>query len=168
MLRRIDCCVGEELLAKLSTPGFRHDLEQARWLLSLQYLREHFIFRPEGHSASLFHRQKEIHSADCAWAVGDHDRDATARADAEYGLRQRGIAFGIEIGIGLVENHQEWIAIERAGQRYALRLSRRERSRLLGRFAYRIRSAEKRSYRGRRRSLLPPVSRSDRHRVRNG
>ena len=39
----------------------------------------------------------------------------------------RALAFGVEVGIGLVEHHQEGIAVERASQRDALALPGRER-----------------------------------------
>ena len=35
---------------------------------------------------------------------------------------ERFVSFGIEVGIRLVENHQEWIAVDGAGERDPLRL----------------------------------------------
>ena len=55
--------------------------------------------------------------------MGNDDHDAAARAHAENRLGQRLLAFGIEIGIGLVEHDQERIAIERARERDPLLLS---------------------------------------------
>ena len=54
-----------------------------------------------------------------------------ARAKAEDGAGQRFVAFGIEIGIGLVEHDQERIAIKRARERDALRLAGRQRAAML-------------------------------------
>ena len=58
-----------------------------------------------------------------------HDGAALARAADRAG--QRLVAFGIEIGIRLVEHDQERIAVERARQRDALRLAGRQRGALL-------------------------------------
>ena len=58
----------------------------------------------------------------------DHHHDGAARAQPENGARQRLVAFGIEIGIGLVEHDKERIAIERARERQALRLPGRQRA----------------------------------------
>ena len=61
----------------------------------------------------------------------DDDHDAAALAHAEDGAAQRLVALGVEIGIGLVEHHQERIAVERARERDALRLAGRQRRALL-------------------------------------
>ena len=58
--------------------------------------------------------------------MGDHDDDAAALADALDRGRQRHVAVGVEIGIGLVEHHQERIAVERARQPDQLPLPGRE------------------------------------------
>ena len=58
--------------------------------------------------------------------MSDDDDDAAALPHTEDRLGQGGIAFGIEIGIGLVEHHQEGIAIERPGKGDALALPGRE------------------------------------------
>ena len=58
----------------------------------------------------------------------DHDGDGAAGAQPENGAGQRFIAFGIEIRVGLVQYDQERIAVERASERDALRLSGRERA----------------------------------------
>ena len=50
-----------------------------------------------------------------------------ARAHAENGLGERLLAFGVEIGIGLVEHDQERLAVERAGERDPLLLAGRQR-----------------------------------------
>ena len=52
-----------------------------------------------------------------------HDDDAAALAHAEDCLRERLVAVGVEIGIGLVEHDQERVAVERARERDALALA---------------------------------------------
>src|SRR5271165_900471 len=126
MLRRIDRRVGVDLARTLCAPGFRDDLERPRRLLAMQHLGEDFVFRAERHRSTFLHGQEEIDPGDGARAVGNHDCDAAAGADAENRLRQGGVAFGIEIGVRLVQNHQERVAIERAGKRNALGLPGRQ------------------------------------------
>jgi hypothetical protein len=106
---------------------FRHDLERAcgGWLLAIKHLGNDFVLRAECYGAAFLHRQKEIDASDRARPMRNHDCDSPAGADGENGLGQGGIALGIEVGVGLVENHQERIAIERACERNALCLSRR-------------------------------------------
>jgi hypothetical protein len=52
-----------------------------------------------------------------------HDDDCAACARGADRAGQRIIALGVEIGIGLIEDDQEWIAIQRSRQRDTLRLS---------------------------------------------
>ncbi len=56
----------------------------------------------------------------------NHDHDAAARAYFHNRLGQRLVALGVEVGIRLVEHHEERIAIERARERDALALAGRE------------------------------------------
>ena len=56
----------------------------------------------------------------------DHDGNGAARAQPQDCARQRLIAFGVEIGIRLVQYDQKRIAVEGARKRDALRLSGRE------------------------------------------
>ena len=72
---------------------------------------------PKATARPSFIAKRQIHSGDCAWAVRDHDHDAAAGADAENGLRQCRLAFGIQVGIRLIQNHQERIVVERARER---------------------------------------------------
>ena len=58
--------------------------------------------------------------------MGNDHHDATAGANSENGLGECLFAFGIEIGIGLVEHDQERLAVESAGERDSLLLSGRE------------------------------------------
>ena len=69
-----------------------------------------FLLRPELLLAALGHDQSMVDAGDRARAMGDHHDDAAARAHAEDGVRQRLVAFGVEIGIGLVEHDEERIA----------------------------------------------------------
>ena len=81
-------------LALLSAPKFGNYLERARRRrLSVQHPRKDFIFWAEGHRTSLLHRQNQVHSGGCGRAVRNHDRDATAGADAENGLGRSRIPF---------------------------------------------------------------------------
>ncbi len=57
----------------------------------------------------------------------DDDHDPAARPNAENGLGERLLAFGVEIGIGLVEHDQERLAVERARERNSLLLSSGQR-----------------------------------------
>ena len=59
--------------------------------------------------------------------MGDDDGDAAAPADRQDRLGQRRVALGVEVGVGLVEDDEERVAIERAGQRDALALAGGER-----------------------------------------
>ena len=73
--------------------------------------------------------------------VRDHHDDGAAFARGADRPRQRLVAFGVEIGIRLVEHDQERIAVERARQRHALRLAGRQRGALLADLACRSRRA---------------------------
>ena len=72
------------------------------------------------------HHQHLVEIGERRRAVRDHDDDAAALAHALNGGRQRDVAVGVEIGIGLVEHHQERIAVERPRQPDQLPLSGRE------------------------------------------
>jgi hypothetical protein len=52
----------------------------------------------------------------------DDHRDCAACAQSENCAGQSLVTFGIKIRIRLVEHDQEWIAVERASKRNALRL----------------------------------------------
>ena len=71
---------------------------------------------------ALVEHQHVIDRGHRAWPVGDHDRDAAAGANPADGVAQCLLAVCVEIGIGLVEYHQERVVIERARQRDALTL----------------------------------------------
>ena len=93
----------------------------------LHHLGQHRVLGSERLHAPLGHHHQLVDAGERAGAMRDDDDDAAARAHAHNGLRQRLIAVGVEIGVGLVEHDQERIAVERAGQRDALPLSGRER-----------------------------------------
>src|SRR5215203_6954974 len=82
-----------------------------------------FITRTEGLRLALVHHEHQINSRKRTWPVSDDDDGATARAHASNGGREGLLARGVEVGIGLVENHQERIAVERAGQGKTLPLA---------------------------------------------
>ena len=64
----------------------------------------------------------------------DDDHDPAARPHAENGAGERLLAFGIEIGVGLVEHDQERLAVERARERDPLPLSGGQRRAALAEF----------------------------------
>ena len=97
----------------------------------LQHLRQHLLLRTEGLHAAVLQHQDLVDRLDADRPVRDHDHDGAALAGGAHRAAQRLVAFGIEIGIGLVEHDQEGIAVQRAGQRHALRLARRQRGALL-------------------------------------
>src|SRR5262245_560765 len=124
--RRMDCRVAAAGGFKLSAPRVRNHSQRGSRRLSLQYFRKHVVSRTGGDNRPLLHCKKQIDPGDRARSVRDHDHDAAAGAHAENGLGQCRVAFGIQIGIRLVKNNQEGIAIERARERDSLCLSRRQ------------------------------------------
>src|SRR5205814_8143166 len=58
----------------------------------------------------------------------DDNGDGAAGAQPKNSAGQRLVAFGIEVGVRLVEHDQERVAVERASERDALRLSGRQRA----------------------------------------
>ena len=97
----------------------------------MQNLGQDFVLRPEGLHAPIVHDQNLIDAGNGAWAVGDDDDDALAFAHAENCAGQRFVALGVEVGVRLIENDQERIAVDRAGERDPLRLAGGKRSALL-------------------------------------
>ena len=92
-----------------------------------EHLAQHLIPRPKGLLSALVQNQNLIHRSKRAGTMRDHDDDTAAgtnalRSPASGPLRPR-----VEIGVGLVQNDEEWIAIERAGERNSLALTRRQR-----------------------------------------
>ena len=85
-----------------------------------------FVARAESLDAALLHDADEIHVAEGGGAVGDDDHDAAAFAHRQNGAVQGLVAGAVEAGIGLVEDDQEGIAVERTGERHALALAARE------------------------------------------
>ena len=55
-------------------------------------------------------------------AMSDDYYDATPRPHTQDGFCQCCLAFGIEVGVGLVQHNQERIPIESTCQRYSLAL----------------------------------------------
>ena len=88
---------------------------------------EHLILGSECLLLAVGHDQNLIDCRDSARPVGDHYGDAAARSNIHDCIRKRRLAVGIEIGIRLVEHDQEGIAIEGAGECYALSLASGER-----------------------------------------
>ena len=99
----------------------------ARWASSvdglwLQLLCENLFLRSEGRHAAILDDTDHVDSCERARPVGDHHGDATSRLDADDGLGKGGFAFGVEVRVRLVEDDEERIAVERAGQADALAL----------------------------------------------
>ena len=88
----------------------------------MQDLGQNFVLRTEGLHLALVHDQDFVDAGDSAGTVSDDDDDAFTFAHAKNCARERFVAFGVEVGIRLVENHQEWIAVDGAGERDPLRL----------------------------------------------
>ena len=63
--------------------------------------------------------------------MGNDDDDAFAFAHAKNCMGQRFVALGVEVGVRLIENDEEWIAVDCAGERDPLRLAGGKRSALL-------------------------------------
>ncbi len=82
------------------------------------------LLGPEGLLTPLRHHEQEVDAGDRTRPMGDDDHDPAARAHAEDRLGQRLLALGIEIGIGLIQHHEEGVAKERACQCDALLLAR--------------------------------------------
>ena len=88
-----------------------------------QDLRKHFVLRSEGLHPALVHHQHHVGARKRARAMGDDDDDAAAGTHAEDRFAQRLLALRIEVGIRLVENDEEGIAVERPGKRETLPLA---------------------------------------------
>ena len=76
-----------------------------------------------GLQAAVVHDQNGVDGGKGARPMRDHDRDATAGADAEDGPRQCLFAFGVQVRIWLVEDDKEGIPVESARTRDTLALS---------------------------------------------
>ena len=88
----------------------------------MQELGQNFILRTKRLRPALVHDQDLINAGDGAGTMSDDDDDAFAFAHAKNCARECFVSFGVEVGIRLVENHQEWIAVDGAGERDPLRL----------------------------------------------
>ncbi len=58
--------------------------------------------------------------------MGHHDADAPPRPDPEDRRGEGVLALGVEVGVGLVQHHEERVAVEGAGEADALALACRE------------------------------------------
>jgi hypothetical protein len=106
-----------------------HDLQWYRRSGGLTpQLGERLVPRPEELRPSVDHHQHEVDAGERAGPVRDHDGDTASRPHPCNRLGQRFLAFGIQIGIGLVEHHQERLAVERTRQSNSLLLAGGERS----------------------------------------
>ena len=154
----LSSCRRRSLITELSqrsscsrAPAFRNNLERPRHRRAAAAPWPGL--RPSGRwpaARPLIHDKNLVDAGDRARPMRDDDDDAVALAHAENRLGQSFVALRVEIGIGLVEHDQERIAIERAGERDALRLAGRERSAVLADLASRSLPAAARSDRARR------------------
>lgn len=71
---------------------------------------QHLVARAEGVHASILHDPHDVYGGNGARPVRDDDGDPLPFTDMTDGLRHRRLAFGIQIGIGLVEDHEKGIA----------------------------------------------------------
>ena len=80
-------------------------------------------FGPKADELAVLHDADQIDGRERARAMSDHDGDAAAARDAFDRLRQRRLALRVEVGVRLVEDDQEGIAVERPGKADALALA---------------------------------------------
>jgi hypothetical protein len=92
---------------------------------------EDFLLRAELLLPALGHDEDIVDAGDCTWPVRDRHCDRAASAQPKDRARQRLVALGIKVRIGLIQHDEEWIAIERAGKRDTLCLSGRERAAMI-------------------------------------
>ena len=92
-----------------------------------EHLAQHFFLLAEGGDAAVDHGERHVDAFERARPVRDDDGDAAAPAHRQDRLGQRRVALGVEVGVGLVEDDEERVAIERAGERDALALAGGER-----------------------------------------
>src|SRR3954452_14496595 len=85
------------------------------------------LFRPEHLGFAVRHHQHLVDRGERTGPMRDYDRNPTPCSHICNGLREGLLAFRIEVRVGLVQHHQERIAVEGASQRNALTLAARER-----------------------------------------
>ena len=95
-------------------------------VIAAHHLGQHFLLGPEGDLAAGLEHQQLVERGHGAWPVRDDDGDAAVGADPGDRVGEGRLAFGIEVGVGLVENEEEGVAEQRAGEADALALAGRE------------------------------------------
>ena len=85
---------------------------------------KHLVLGSEDLGARLIQDEDCVDGGECARSMRDHDDDAAAPAHAKYRLRQRRLAVGVEVRVGLVEHDEEGVAVECARERDPLLLTR--------------------------------------------
>ena len=88
--------------------------------------RENGVLGSKRLLAALDEQKHRVHGRERAGAMRDDHDDSAARANALDGAGQRLVALGVEVGVRLVEHHEEGIAKQRARQTDALALARRQ------------------------------------------
>src|SRR5215510_11059450 len=94
---------------------------------ALEHLLEHLFLRSERLYATIRDCQNQVDAQQGRWTVGNDDHDGSTFACPKNRLRQRFVAFGIEVGIRFIEHDEKRISIERARQCNALALASRDR-----------------------------------------
>ena len=102
--------------------GFVNDLERLR-RAALEHFGERFFLRAELDLPPLVHREDQIEAGDGARPMRDHHDNSFACPHPDNGARERLVAFGVEVRVGLIEHDQKRVAVERARERNALRLA---------------------------------------------
>ena len=85
---------------------------------------QHLIPGPKGLLAPLVQDEDLIHRSKSTGAMSNNDGDTAAGTNAENCRCQGLFALGVQIGIGLVQNHKEGIAIEGTSKCNSLALAR--------------------------------------------
>ena len=88
--------------------------------------RHDFLGRPEQLRPAGFEHEQALGAGEDRAAMRDQDDRRAAVQRSCQRLDQRGLAVGVEEGIGLVEDQQNGVAVERTRQRDALRLAGRQ------------------------------------------
>ena len=115
---------GEEAFAiRMSAAWQRADGLRRPRELRATTLRSTSSFEAEFLHLSVYQSENEIDPRKSRAAMRDDDRNTAALADAFDGARKRRFAFGVEIGIGFVEDDQERIFVKRTCERDALALA---------------------------------------------
>jgi hypothetical protein len=86
---------------------------------------QYLVFRTEYLLTAVSHHQHKIQVRQHSRLMGNDENDSAAPPNSPNSQRERRLALCVEVGIRLVKNHEEWVAIESACECYALLLASR-------------------------------------------